>query len=99
MPDVLHNPGVSPFERIVRAAEYDYEVCGALVYEQALVLSGGLSGSSGRMTPGELRHAALSLATTALAVYAMLDGGMPIASVLAHAKSVATILEGKEAAA
>ena len=95
----IHDPGVSPFVRIVAAAEYDYEVCGRLVYEQALALSGGLSGASGRMTEGELRNAALQLATTALAVASMLGVSQPLAAARDYGTAVAENLEGKAAAA
>jgi hypothetical protein len=95
----IHDPGLSPFERIALAAHYDRELFGQLVYENGLVLSGGLSGLSGRMTDGELRNAALELATTALAVYALLGSHAPLAAVRAHAKDRAEQLESKTAAA
>lgn len=90
---MLDEPG--PFERIATA--YDQELFGSLVYEQGLALSGGLSGFSSRMTDGELRHAALELATTALAVYASLGSAMPLTALKAHATDVATQAEASAA--
>lgn len=93
---LLHNPGRTPFERIAVAADYDHEVCARLAYEQGVALSEGLAHGA---TPGELRLLALNAATTALAVYAMLGSGIPLAALRAHAESAADILEGKAAAA
>ena len=99
MPEMTQNPGVSPFERIARAGHYDCELAGRLVYEHGLALSGGLSGESGRMTDGQLRTAALELASISLAVCSMLGMTLPLAAVRSFAEARAEQLEEREAAA
>lgn len=93
---MMDEPG--PFERLAEAWGADREMFGRLVYEQALALSGGLSGHSGLMTDGELRHAALELATTCMALYASLGSSIPLAALRTHANDAAKMAEQRAAA-